>query len=779
MSENSSSEKFDARWRALARRRYRRFASTIYLVILSIGLALGTLVYWQGQRVIGVTMGLITEDMHSQQIIADLEASVIRIEPVLYEYYATEDSGKFRAAYKRLSSEYLGQIDMLAVRFPDRDELRRIPAFLDAVNGIAGRLDRNLAAPDTDWDLAREALAAISEKLFAVRGALDQLAASIRNQVAMRGSQTRKLVNETVMLALVFAAVTFLTVLVIGYFVTNALTTGLHRRWLATFPERNPNPILSIGDDGAILYANPSAAKMIGDAASVSEAMRTLLPSDTMSRLERMAQNGIRYHRWEYAIDDRIYGCGIHHLPDIGVYHAYISDITKRKRDEQQLEWAAYHDALTGLPNRRRFTEDLQTALASKSNGAVLAISIDRFRELAEGMGHDISDAVLTAVGQRLDTKAKTLANGGCPLKLYHFGGDHFAFLADNPACSQGGVLTFAERVIESFRTPLSAADREFFVTMSIGVNYYQRGAGDWTTVVKRAESALQQVRRDGGCAVREHTADLEGETLKRLELEQALRRAVDAGDLHLEFQPLLNVATDAVQGMEALVRWHHPNLGMVSPASFIPIAEETGMIDELGRWVLWEACRQTVSLRQSGYRDIWVAVNVSPRQIADPSFPQIVAETLNETGLPGSALQLEITETAAMQNPGAAIQVLGAIRQLGVAVAIDDFGTGYSSLAYLKTLPLNKLKIDRSFVRVMGDSRDDAAIVAATVGLAHKLGLAVTAEGVETQEQLNRLVALGCDEIQGFLIARPLNVDALVDFLADRLGVVAERAGI
>ncbi len=780
VSKGPKSNRFDARWRALARRRYRRLAVIIYLVILSIGVALGTLVHWQGQQVLDVTGNLIAKDMRSQQLIADLEANAIRLEPVLYEYYATEDSAKFRLAYRHLRTEIANQIEMLAPRFPDRNEIQQIPRIMNGVHRIAARLDRNLASSDTDWDLAREALAGISEDLSTVRRALGQLVESIREQVTERSTRTHDLVNETVVMALAFATVTFVTILVIGYFVTSALTTGLHRRWLTTFLERNANPILSISDDGEILYANPSAAEIVGTAETMPDVQQTLLPKDAMHRLEDMRRNGSRYQRWEYAIGDRIFGCGVHQLRDLAVFHLYISDITKRKHDELQLERAAYHDPLTGLPNRRRFAEDLQTALVANSGGTVLAISIDRFRELVEGVGHDISDAVLTAFGRSLDASLQSASRGEPPIRLYHFGGDHFTVLADNPAITEQAALSLADRLIQLCKKPLSAADRSFFVSTSIGVKHYPPGGTeDWTTILKHAESALQQAHREGGGTVRQFTSDLEGEALRRLELEHALRCAVDAQELHLEFQPQLDVHSQAILGVEALVRWNHPDLGAISPVHFIPLAEETGIIEELGRWVLLEACRQTERLHRLGFPDLTVAVNVSPRQIADPRFPETVADTLEATGLPGSALHLEVTETAAMHNPELAIQALNAIRQLGAKIAIDDFGTGYSSLAYLHTLPINKLKIDRSFIRAMGQDNDDIAIVAATIELAHKLGLTVTAEGVETEKQLNRLVALGCEEIQGFLIARPMKPKALGEFLAEHSGEapLAQRA--
>ncbi len=778
VSTDLSSQRFDERWRALARQRYRRLAASIYLIVFFIGAALGTLVYWQGQRLIAVTMDLITQEMYSQEIIADLEVNVVRIEPVLYEYYATEDTAKFRTTYKSLRLEIGRQIELLSSRLHYRNELRLLPAILARVYRITDRLDRNLASSKTDWDLARDALAAISKDLVKVRNALDQLAESVGDQVASRSKETRDLVDETVALALAFAVVTFLTILAIGYFVTNALTTELHRRWLTTFLERNANPILSISESGEVLYANPSAAKFIENPDSTSDIRQALLPGDAMSRLERMRQAGSRYQRWEYSLGNRFYGCGVHHLKDTGAYHVYISDITKRKKDEQQLEWAAYHDALTGLPNRRRFTEDLQTALLANSQGVILAISIDRFRDLIEGMGHDVSDAVLFGVGQSLDTYFESLRKNGHSITLYHFGGDHFTVLADDPKCTREGGMSLAEGVIEHCKAPMSAADREFFLTVSIGVNHYKNGKEDWATILKRAEGALKLASQEGGNTARQHSTELENETLRRLELEHALRRAVNGGDLYLELQPQLDVRANTIVGLEALVRWTHPDLGTVSPAQFIPLAEETGVIDELGRWVLQEACRQIKQLYQWGYRNLSVAVNVSPRQIADPVFPATVAESLAQAGLPGAALHLEVTETAAMLNPKVAVEVLSAVRELGVKIAVDDFGTGYSSLAYMKMLPLNKLKIDRSFIRGMGESRDDAAIVAATVELAHKLGLAVTAEGVETDEQRRKLISLGCEEIQGFLIARPMKLEVLADFLADWSGQANQLVG-
>ncbi|MEX2372203.1 MAG: bifunctional diguanylate cyclase/phosphodiesterase [Dehalococcoidia bacterium] len=377
---------------------------------------------------------------------------------------------------------------------------------------------------------------------------------------------------------------------------------------------------------------------------------------------------------------------------------------------------------------------------------------------------------MLVSVGRRL---VRCLRSQDTAARI---GGDEFLILVDNLEGPEE-AREVAERVLAALRPPVLLFGREVFVTASIGIAIRQAGdtSVDADDLVREADIAMYQAKAAGKAQAVLFDAGMDPPAVERLELETDLRRAVDRGELVLHFQPEIDLQTGALVGTEALVRWQHPQRGLVPPAEFIPIAEETGLIGAIGRWVLREACRQTQewrALRPDG-APLAISVNLSARQLDNPGLVAEVAGILEETGLPPHTLRLEITETAAMHDADGKVAVLAELRALGVQLAIDDFGTGYSSLSYLQSLPVNILKIDRAFVSGVGDDPSAMAIVQAIIAVAHTLSLEVTAEGIETVEQLGHIAGLLCDRGQGFYFAKPMPPDALADIL--RRGATGE----
>jgi diguanylate cyclase (GGDEF)-like protein len=751
----------------------RRRAWLIFGCILLLGAALTLSVYLQTARVTDVTMRLVTADVPALPAISDLKLALVAQKTLLYEYYATKDRETFLhefAANEQLIRAGTARLEEILT---GRPELSAINSECAALLANAAQLDRTLADPRTDWDYARELLAEISRRSAAINAELDRLAIAVRATVSASAGQTHKLVSETTLLVLVFSAGIVILALVIGYYVTTSLVGAWQRRRLAAFPERNPSPVISLSLDGALLYANPCAQAMALELRSDGDVRKALLPADLDARLETLKQSDGGHARWEYGSGDRVLGCGIHLLRDLELIHVYISDITDRVESARRLQHAAYHDALTDLPNRRQFMEDAQRAFAGRLDaagaGAALLINLDRFQLITETLGHAASDAVLQAVAGRLNEAAHMKIDHalcGC-LTVYRFESDVFAVLLCGARQSLYGCATqLAEAVQQAFETPFPVQGREIFLTASIGIALYPDDAPDPATALKHADIAVQQVKRNGGHGSMRFCAELATAASERLELGHALQRAVARNELTLVYQPQLNIGNGCIAGVEALVRWQHPSLGTVSPARFIPIAEETKAIIGIGEWVLRTACGQCREWHRAGM-PFTVGVNISARQFVDAGFPRLVAGILEETGLPPGQLELEITETAAMRDVELTARVLSALSEMGVRVAIDDFGTGYSSLNYLKRFAIDKLKIDQSFIRHVTADGDDAAIVQAIVELAHKLGLRVIAEGVETDAHLNLLRSYGCDEAQGYLISRPLPLPDLENFIA------------
>jgi diguanylate cyclase (GGDEF)-like protein/PAS domain S-box-containing protein len=440
-----------------------------------------------------------------------------------------------------------------------------------------------------------------------------------------------------------------------------------------------------------------------------------------------------------------------------------IRDITDRKRAEEHIEYLAYHDDLTGIPNRAHFQRAFEHAIATSQrqgmNTALMLVDLDRFKNINDIVGHETGDQLLKQVAARLRT---CLRDGDVLARL---GGDEFVILMQD-ASSIDAVSAVANKILEATSRPLVIDEQEFVITASIGISTSPHDGTDLKTLLRNSDVAMYRAKASGKNGFQYFSPDMDAHGRERLSIESALGRALERSEFMLQFQPKMQVSSRNVAGMEALVRWHNPEKGLMQPGEFIAIAEETGMIVPIGDWVLAEACRQGQALRAAGHCNLRVAVNLSVRQLYDEGLARRVSQALAQTGFPAQNLELEITESMVMRDAEDAIKVLQALRDTGVRIAIDDFGTGYSSLAYLKRFPIDCVKIDRSFIRDLPEDRDDASITRSIIAMAHNMELEVVAEGVETVPQLDFLHAHGCDEIQGFLFSKPLGIDAFERFL-------------
>ena len=418
----------------------------------------------------------------------------------------------------------------------------------------------------------------------------------------------------------------------------------------------------------------------------------------------------------------------------------------------------AYHDALTGLPNRQLFQDRLQLALAQagryKQHLAVLFLDLDRFKIINDSLGHSAGDQLLRRVGARLHG---LLREGDTVARV---GGDEFMLLVPGLAGVDDAVAV-ARKVVESVRMPFVLEGRELVSTTSVGVSLYPEDGTDAENLTKNADVALYRAKERGRDNFQLYAPGMNEQALERLGLETRLRKALGGDEMELLYQPQVELSTGRVRGVEALLRWQHPDLGRLAPAEFLDLAEVTGLINEIGQWVLVTACRQARAWREEGHH-IRVAVNLSARQFLEPDCAARVRQALESAGLPPEDLVLELTESLAMQRAEQTEETLRELKALGVAIAIDDFGTGYSSLAYLRRFPIDAVKIDKSFVRDLAHDRNDAQIVSTIVAMARGLGLRVVAEGVESAAQLDFLRDEGCDEAQGFFLGAPVDAAGL-----------------
>jgi diguanylate cyclase (GGDEF)-like protein/PAS domain S-box-containing protein len=437
-----------------------------------------------------------------------------------------------------------------------------------------------------------------------------------------------------------------------------------------------------------------------------------------------------------------------------------IQDITDRKRAEQQLLHDAFHDALTGLPNRSLFMDHLKLAVGrskrrSDCEFAVLFLDLDRFKIVNDSLGHMVGDQLLIGIARRLET---CLRPGDSVARL---GGDEFTILLGDIRDADEAI-SVAERIKKELTLPFNIGGHEVFTTVSIGIAPSMTGYDRAEDMLRDADTAMYRAKSLGKTRHEVFDKAMHARAMNLLQLETDLRRAVDRREFLLHYQPIMALETGTIKGFEALIRWQHPEHGFISPAEFIPIAEETGMIVPIGLWVLAEACRQMQEWQETfpAYPPLQISVNLSGRQFTQPDLIEQIKQVLRETGLDPRSLKLEITESTVMENIDTAIDMLKQLRAIGVELSIDDFGTGYSSLSYLHRFPISTLKIDRSFVGRMADNNENTEIVRTIIMLARNLGMDVVAEGVETEEQLAQLRSLGCECGQGYLFSKPTSAE-------------------
>jgi diguanylate cyclase (GGDEF)-like protein/PAS domain S-box-containing protein len=539
--------------------------------------------------------------------------------------------------------------------------------------------------------------------------------------------------------------------------------------------EHNPDAIMSLDRRGRIVSMNPSTEWMSGYTRSelLNRSFMPLLPRDQHRKnirrfIEVISGRSQNYETVAITKNGNRLILDVTSMPIwvnneiVGIF-CIIKNVTEHKKMEERMNYLAYHDALTELPNRSRFQECLERTLRKAAEkrtlAAILFLDLDRFKLVNDTLGHTVGDALLKKVAERLKAN---LPPGNIVSRQ---GGDEFLILLDTD--SREVVTETAEKILQSLSASFILDEHEIYITPSIGIALYPNDGRTADVLLKKADRAMYQAKRQGKNTYQYYSSVLDTWS-DQLEIERLMRKALEGKEFILLYQPKVDIADRKIRGVEALIRWEHPMLGMVPPSQFIRVAEESGLIVPLGEWTLRTACRQIKMWQDQGYEPFTISVNLSIRQFYQSNLVSMIDGILRETGLAAKYLELEITESMTMDIHKAS-NILHELKKLGVRIAIDDFGTGYSSLNYLKNLPIDSLKIDQSFIRDLPDNSSVKNIVAAMISMAHNLNLEVVAEGVETEAQLLFLKNNACDQGQGYLFSRPLSVEELESYIRDR----------
>ncbi|WP_240620383.1 GGDEF and EAL domain-containing protein [Peribacillus acanthi] len=536
--------------------------------------------------------------------------------------------------------------------------------------------------------------------------------------------------------------------------------------------EMSPDIIAVIRKE-IIEYINEAGSKLVGETGTgniIGQHIGKYVTMETINEIQSLFRTKdsnyfekIRMERQAIKVDGSTIDVEFSAMPILyGGRHAMQvigRDITERKKAEKTIQHMAYFDSLTGLPNRNKFRNHLNEILANSHPEpfAVVFLDLDRFKVINDTKGHTTGDLLLKQVALRLRLAAKNVGD------VFRQGGDEFIILLEN--IDKEAVSDVCDRFLAEFSAPLILEEEEFYVTPSIGISMYPENGEDIDTLIKHADTAMYMAKERGKNNFQFYTSNHDGPTLRKMELENKLRKALEQDQLVLHYQPQVNLVSGRIVGVEALVRWNHPELGMVSPGEFIPLAEETGLIVPLGKWILKNAILQNKAWQQQGMEPIPVAVNISVRQLQDDDFVEYVKLALVNTDLEPKYLELEITESI-MQNIERSTLILNQLKQIGVKLSIDDFGTGYSSLSYLKHLPIDNIKIDKSFIDDILDDNHQGSIVKAIIDMGQNMNFTVIAEGIEQETQVNFLLQNSCMMGQGYFFSKPLPASEIGDLM-------------
>ncbi len=744
-------------------------ASLLAAIAIVMGLALSFIVYHSSAKVKSNAIDLVEHRIPILISISELIADLSEQERIIYEYYRSQENEVFLQSSQQIKQVFNMHFAAILAQPRFKEEAKVIAKGQENIELLFAEFYQAMQLDEDNWDEMRDILSQVSAIRIQLLPTLKSIEQQTQQTVAEGHSATLTQMERSHWLVLSYGIAIVLIAGVVSWHIRQYILTQAKNTRLALFSQQNPNPILSVNNLGEVVFANPACGKLLVRVGYHKDDTEHLLPSNFLSLRQAVSQQQDHTLVIEQSIKARILQISIYWHEEIDAYDIHIKDITEGKLAEEKVNHLAFYNQETNLPNQYKFNQDIDGMISKGDKFSLGVLAIRDYENKVSSLG---GESVATLVVELADILAHALPSG---VRFYQVAEGQFALLcAKNISSLALQKLTMTLTAVAE--QPIITESGEFFIDLDFGYSCFPTHGDDRNTLIKSAHLALAVASQ----SEHENFSIYDPIFIEGIErnndLTDKLRHALANNELFLVFQPQLELASKRVTGVETLVRWQHDG-AIVSPAEFIPLAEQSGLIVPIGQWILEQACAFAKQLVELGYHDIIVAVNVSPRQFSHPQFCNLVQSVLAQVGLPAANLELEITEGVFMHNEANTLAVLNKLKSFGLHMSIDDFGTGYSSLSYLKRFPIDKLKIDQSFIRDCHNNDDDKAIVKTIISLGKSLGLSLIAEGVEELSHVDFLTLLHCDEIQGYWFSKPVPPEELLTLLAEKGGDINHLA--
>jgi EAL domain-containing protein (putative c-di-GMP-specific phosphodiesterase class I)/GGDEF domain-containing protein len=738
-------------------------ASLLAGISIFMGLVLSLVIYKSTANVKSNAIDLVNNRIPILTGINELMADLSEQERIIYEYYRSQDNDTFIDSSANIKNTFHMHLTVILSQTRFNQESALILQGQQRIEQLFKLFYQAMQLDEDNWDEMRDILSKVSEERIKLLPTLKSIAIQTKKTVDDGHRITLAQMDKSHKLVIVYGIAIIFIAIVVSFYLRKYMLTQAKNTRLALFSQRNPNPILSINNLGEVVFANPACAQLLMAVGYREEEVKYLLPSNFIALRQQLSSQKAHSTVIEQVLNDHILQISIYWHEEMDAYDIHIKDVTEAKLAEEQVNHLAFYNQETNLPNQYKFHSDIDEAILRNDCFSVGVFTIRAFDEKVSNLGLEVTEALV----KKLVSNISQILPVG--VYFYQTNDSRFGLLCKESKDSRA-LKKLTEAISDVADKSLLTQCGEFFIELDFGYACYPTHGSDHNMLIKNAHGALAIASEDehnNFCFFEPSFAENRQYTS---ELIHKLRHAVSKKEFFLVFQPQLDIQNHRITGIETLVRWRHEG-GIISPADFIPLAEQSGLIIPIGQWILEQACVFAKQLVDLGYIDIVVAVNVSPRQFTHPQFCHSVQHALEHAQLPSQNLELEITEGMFMHNEENTLTVLQQLKSLGLHLSIDDFGTGYSSLSYLKRFPIDKLKIDQSFIRDCHQNDDDKAIIATIISLGKSLHLSLIAEGVEEESHVNFLESLGCDEIQGYWFSKPVESAELVNFLAEKGG--------